>query len=159
MLASFMLGWPALAIASTAEWLLAGTILTLCVGGIHTWHSCVRRATARRFADREVLSPDEWFERYLPVDPAKRDSLKILLRALGEDLAIDWTRLRPNDTFSTTLRGPRWAGAQDFGALEAWLETWINKHVPRPNFDLPDAWPDHLGDWLRMLLQVATRWP
>ena len=86
---------------------VAGTILLLVFVAWPAWTlwKYIRewRGRKARFADRESMPPGEWFSRYFPQIASGQTALVDLLSQLGKELDVDWTRLRPEDTFSGTF--------------------------------------------------------
>jgi hypothetical protein len=115
----------------------------------------VRIASAerrRRFAERELVSGDEWFARYFPDAKAGAPALIEILEKLGKDIGIEWGRLRPEDMFSGTLglkEGAPGRG-EEFDEFFWVLEQWAQKHGIQPQ-DLGINECDRLIDFLRAL--------
>lgn len=101
-----------------------------------------------RFVDRAALPAQEWFTRFCSVRPDQRAALEELLAALGKDIGVEWTKLRPDDTFDGTLcTPPEWSIAEfDFDHIEFCLEDWCKRH----GVDLVDGepLPKRLDDFL-----------
>jgi hypothetical protein len=69
---------------------------------LSTWKDDLRR----RFADREVLSDDDSFERFWAAVGVGREVVDGALATLEEELGIERGRLRPTDEFDEIFRRP-----------------------------------------------------
>ena len=58
----------------------------------------------RRFRSRPSLTEEEWFAAFYPASKAEREGVREILQAFADDIGIEWTRLRPTDTFEKVLR-------------------------------------------------------
>lgn len=136
--------------------LLALTILILFVAGVTGTVLYGMRSRKKRFEQREELTPAEWFSRFFESPASVPRDLEKLLIALGEDLEVAWTRVRPDDTFSGTLALPSCAGDTDLVAFDSQLESWLadRGEIARKMFG--PALPDRLGDLLLVLVQIDT---
>ena len=53
------------------------------------------------------MTDDEWFAAFYPASQGGRESVRQILQAFADDIGIEWTRLRPRDTFEEVLRVDR----------------------------------------------------
>lgn len=71
--------------------------------GIHAcalWREDERRR--RRIAARDKLDCDIWFSSFYPATQTVRVALQEVLQRLASELRVDWSQLRPDDTFAET---------------------------------------------------------
>jgi len=61
----------------------------------------------RRFTSRSSLTEEDWFAAFYPASQPGRESVRTILQAFADDIGIEWTRLRPTDTFQEVLRVDR----------------------------------------------------
>lgn len=109
------------------------------------------------FEQREPVSPDEWIARFAPHLAGHSALVQRYLEVIGDCLEIDWTRLRPEDRFTSEINpwdrpllSPH--PAED---LEIALEIWLEDHevrVPRGT-----VLPDRLGEHLAQLIEFAEQ--
>jgi len=77
--------------------LLGGPVVIL--GAYYLWHGVGQRKRRNALIGRPTCSPDDWFAQYLPELAGDYACVLPLLEALEEELGVDWTQLRPGDTF------------------------------------------------------------
>src|SRR5574337_2091097 len=107
------------------------------------------RNRKRRFLKREVLSPDEWFRRYFPSITATRPILAELLEELGKEIGTEWTRFRPDDTFSRTFLFKRGSLGHHDELDGFWCAQgeWVTRHGIDPKA-LVEPVVDRLADYV-----------
>ena len=119
-------------------------------------HRRAHAARRARFASRPRMEGDEWFSQFLPEIGQERESLHIVLEALGSEIGVDWTQLRPDDGFSDALRLPRstWR-SDDLEEFDDKLAAWAKQHgLGSMTLDLPD---DRLDTLVRALAERLRR--
>jgi len=123
------------------------TIVVLALS-ISQWVGARKRRS--RFAAREHLSEREWFDRYLPIAEGERDGFVDVLRALGRSIGIQWTTLRPDDTFSRDFSLPQnFVGWDDLEDFESVVSKWFHERKLQIS-----PWSDQgltLGGFLELL--------
>lgn len=99
-------------------WLLfAGLVLILGVFMVYQRRGA--RLRLMRIQRRESVGEDQWFEALYPVAPDNRGPVRDILLALATDIGVEWTKLRPTDTFEEVLRvNPRYAPHEDLEGAE-----------------------------------------
>jgi len=68
----------------------------------HQYRGVTRRR--KRFSSRPSLTEAEWFAAFYPASQAEREGVREILQAFADDIGVEWTRLRPTDTFEKVLR-------------------------------------------------------
>lgn len=87
-------------------WLIGiGAAAIISLLALHQYRGVTRRR--RRFTSRPSLTETEWFEALYPVSQAEREGVREILQAFADDIGVEWTRLRPTDTFEKVLRVDR----------------------------------------------------
>ncbi len=87
----------------------------------------------------------EWFDRFYPVPASERETLERVLTALGSEIGIDWTQLRPPDTFESMLRiAPQYAPEGDLDDVE----TEVLNLLPGAKLESLPAMQGTLADFL-----------
>lgn len=93
-------------------------------------NSLAWRERRRRFADRSLLTEDEWFDRFFPESTESRCALAELLNELGKETGVEWTRFRPDDTFGRSFLFNQklilWGN--DIDGFWCAYESWLKKH-------------------------------
>lgn len=131
-------------------------MLIVAVGGgiVWLWAGIARRERKQRFQPRAEMSPDHWFAAYMPRAGAHQAELIECLEILEELFEFSWTRLRPHDTFSGTLRLRNRSLTETeqecwSDALEDW---WVDRGLPAP-----PRLPDDLGGVLLAILRCLRQ--
>ena len=121
----------------------------VAVAVVYGWFHCSRawEERKRRFDHREPMSPQEWFTRFCPAPRATCDALTEVLEGLGKEIRVDWTRLRPDDTFTETLRTAKRYDMD--GDLDGFEKYGVNAD------DIETC--NRLGDLLEAIKGVLTR--
>ena len=130
-------------------WIAA--IVGLLVGGAFvSYQRRGFRRRQRRLQERERLCEDEWFDAFWP-DVHDRDLTCGVLARLADELKIEWTQLRPDDTFENELRiHPRYSPYYDLEDTGDYLIALMRQ------YDVPsDEWPPMTGDLKRFLSRVS----
>jgi len=85
------------------DWIaIAGAVVILGAFAAYQFRGTVERK--RRIGKRESVSENDWFVAYYPVAPEKRAAVRDVLAAFAEEIGVEWTKLRPTDTFEEVLR-------------------------------------------------------
>lgn len=79
----------------------------LLVGALAGYQHFGEVRRRQRFRARVRLEDSEWFSTYYPVGEGERSTVRAILQSFGDDVGIEWTRLRPTDTFEDMLRVER----------------------------------------------------
>lgn len=114
---------------------VVGTVLAVAVlawPGV-SWQ-LARARLRKRLRARVALDEGQWFAQYMPVDVNVQTELKEVLIALGQDLGVEWARLRPEDSFNETLCVGKFTYI--FGELDyfwSFVDNWIERRNIRPN--------------------------
>jgi len=100
------------------DWVLAaGLVLIFGMFTAYQYRGIARRKM--RLQRRDGIGENEWFEAFYPVAPEMRGPVREVLMALAVDIGIEWTKLRPADTFEEVLRvDPRFAPHEDLEEAE-----------------------------------------
>jgi hypothetical protein len=116
------------------------------------------RARRRRQAQLEqhpALGEEEWVSRYLPQAGEHLPAILEVCRALGKHMNVDWTRLRPDDTFTGTYSvKPSSIDDEEMFELELFMENWVEKYDLKT---LHGVMPDRLGDYLSKLITLLEQ--
>ncbi len=104
--------------------LVAGLVGLFAVFGFYfSWQYIGYRRRRAAISSRVSCSQDEWFRRYYSATEEQQDLLVQILQALAFEIGVDWTQLRPDDTFEWDLFvGSSYARFEDLE--EANLVTW-----------------------------------
>lgn len=141
----------------SAAWVVLFTVLSALLVAVFITTFLALRERRGRLRQRPSMSSDEWFGTFLPQVGANRPCLRRLLETLGHELGVDWTRCRPNDTFSQSLRTSAKYGLpdEDLDGFVCGLEQWWTVH----GLSRTDAHslPDQLGDFLQHLDELLRR--
>jgi len=127
-------------------------ILAIVAAAVVAWFQLTvgaERKRRRRFADREVLSMEEWCARYYDdPDSFPPAQLRALLEMFAEEIGVKRTQLRPGDRLQVDFSlGSR------FARDESWLE-WaeelqeLSADFGGPELDLRPEW-ETLDDLIR----------
>lgn len=100
------------------DWLLgAGLVVILGMFMVYQRRGIVRRKV--HLQRREGIGENEWFEAFYPVAPEKRGPVREVLLVLADDIGVEWTKLRPTDTFEEVLHvDARYAPHEDLEEAE-----------------------------------------
>ncbi len=141
--------------ADVKDWIfvaLFGVIVVYAaVRGVWEWRAHCRRR--QRLEARSALQPADWFEQYTSFPVTARPALTEVMLGLGESISVEWTRLRPNDTFAVSLRINNGRDDEWLEMFETRLEDWLNRHNIPVDFECPDR----LGDLLALLENQLAR--
>lgn len=112
----------------------------------------------RTLSDRPRLAEAMWFSQFGPVGAESRQVVRCALQAIAEDLRVDWTQLRPTDTFEETLRvHNRYSPIDDLDGAEYGIVTLAQKlGIPR---DRLPGFQGNLESFLNRLVSVTTEGP
>lgn len=85
------------------DWIAIGGVLAI-VGAFaaYQFRGVVERK--KRIGKRQSVSENDWFVEFYPVAPDKRRVVRHVLAAFAEEIGVEWTKLRPSDTFKEVLR-------------------------------------------------------
>lgn len=116
--------------------LLGGPVVIL--GAYYLWHGVGQRKRRNALIGRPMCSPDDWFAQYLPELAGNYACVLPLLEALEEELGVDWTQLRPGDTFEKEFAVDRKYGAGDGRELliAVYSDLCTGHRIPR-DIDVP----------------------
>jgi hypothetical protein len=132
---------------------LAGAaIVGMVAAAVVAWFQLTvgaERKRRNRFAERDVLSFDAWFDRYYgDADSFPPAQVRALLEMFAEEIGVKRTQLRPGDRLHTDLSlGSR------FALDESWLE-WsaelqeLSADFGGPELELEPEW-ETLDDLIR----------
>lgn len=85
------------------DWIaIAGAVAIFGSFAAYQFFGVVERK--KRIGKRRSLSEDDWFVAFYPVRPEKRRVVRDVLAAFAEEIGVEWTKLRPTDTFEEVLR-------------------------------------------------------
>lgn len=85
------------------EWVaFAGAVLIFGAFGAYQFKGVVERK--KLIGKRQLVSENAWFDAYYPIAPEERNLVRDVLGALAEEIGVEWTKLRPADTFEDVLR-------------------------------------------------------
>jgi hypothetical protein len=106
----------------------------------------------RMLLQRLPLDEEQWLKTYLPTGLNHMTPLIEICRSLGSHLGVDWTQLRPDDTFSGTLSVEpcSLADKEMLGfevAFEDWTGTWRLTN-------LKGVMPDAFGEFLAQVTKL-----
>ena len=105
---------------------LAGVVAILGTFAAYQFRGVVERK--KRIRKRRAVSENEWFEVFYPVAPEKRDLVRDVLAALAEEMGVEWTKLRPTDSFEEVLRvNPRYSPHEDLEEAELEIASLAEK--------------------------------
>jgi hypothetical protein len=102
----------------STEWLII--IGPVGIGGfLAAWRYRGAQTRRRVFKGRSSLPEEAWFRRWYPVDQSERENVRRILSALANEIGVEWTKLRPSDTFEGELRiHPRYLPYDDLNEAE-----------------------------------------
>ncbi len=84
------------------DWIaIAGLVAILGAFAAYQFRGVVERK--KRIGNREPISESDWFAAFYPVAPEKRGAVRDVLAAFAEEIGVEWTKLRPTDTFEEVL--------------------------------------------------------
>lgn len=85
------------------DWVaITGAVVIFGAFAAYQFRGVVERK--KRIGNRPQVSENEWFDAYYPIVLEKRDLVRDVLGALAEEIGVEWTKLRPSDTFEEVLR-------------------------------------------------------
>lgn len=85
------------------DWIaIVGAVAILVAFAAYQFCGVVERK--KRIGKRHSVSENDWFVAFYPVAPEKRAAVRDVLAAIAEEIGVEWTKLRPTDTFEEVLR-------------------------------------------------------
>ena len=122
---------------------------------------CLReyRHRKERFAERDVLAAEQWFRTFFPTLTQSQPILAELLNELGKEIGIEWTRFRPEDTFSESFlfKKPRYGDHDELDGFFCAQGEWITKHNIDPN-DVPEPEVDRLDEYVWKMHRLLEKY-
>ena len=117
---------------------LIGVVLILAL--LFAWQRRGFRKRRGQFLQRTPLAVDEWFANFYPIASEDREAVIEFLSVLGREIGIQWTQLRPEDTFEDAiLIESRYAYWEDLEEVNLYLADLAAKssipHDALPSFD------------------------
>ena len=85
------------------DWVaIAGAAAVFGAFAAYQFRGVVQRK--KRIGNHPSVSENDWFDEYYPIALEKRGLVRDVLGILAEEIGVEWTKLRPVDTFEEVLR-------------------------------------------------------